>query len=697
MTIHQNSSKITTNHLKRKAIVYLRQSTERQVQHNQESKRLQYALANHAQDLGWKEIDVIDTDLGASAGIGAGERAGFDRLLAAVAKGEVGIVLSREVSRLSRTDKDWCRLLEVCQIFDTLICDEEQVYDLSLLGDQLVLGIKGTLSVVELKTIQMRMLAGKEAKALRGELYSMLPPGYIIDPLGKVVKDPDVRIQEAISLIFRKFRELWSVRKTFLWFREQGIELPIHSCHGAKRKIEWQLPSHSFIGYVLGHAFYAGAYVWGRQETYKVVENGTVKKRHRKICRQEDCKVFIPNHHEGYIDWEAFKENERIIASNKVRSEKNDSIGAIRSGQGLLCGLLRCGCCGRKLHIRYWGRRGTSPSYMCVGTNNTGSNVCLSFGGRKVEQRFSQELLKTLSPYGVKASLMAIERLKSGHDEKIKALNRQLEQIQYEAERVFEQYNSVDPRHRLVADELERRWNEKLEQVEKLKLSLNTITQQSCPLSEKDHKRISQLGENFQQVWKSCTFETKKKIVRTVVEDVIATLDSAKQMLHFIIHWKGGTHTHFEMERPRSATSQKTSLEDIEIIRKMGVRYGDGEIARVLNKLGHPTGKGNQWTAQRVQSMRYKYSISGQTKTKPDPEILTLNQAAKYCNVSQLTIKRLVSSGVLKKNQVVPWAPWEIRRSDLDSEAVRSIFDRLHKTGKLIIEGDNSITSELLF
>ena len=232
MIEHRFSSKIQPEHLERKAVVYLRQSSERQVRENKESQRLQYALADRARDLGFKQVDIIDIDLGASAGLGAARREGFDRLLALVAKGEVGIVLSREVSRLSRTDKDWCRLLEVCQLFGTLIGDCEQIYDLSLMDDQLILGIKGTMSVVELNVLRMRLLAGMEEKARRGEMIRLLPPGYVCTGDGKVLKDPDKRVRKAIALIFSKFNEIGSIRQTFLWFQNEGMELPVNKSHG---------------------------------------------------------------------------------------------------------------------------------------------------------------------------------------------------------------------------------------------------------------------------------------------------------------------------------------------------------------------------------------------------------------------------------------------------------------------------------
>ena len=239
------SPKIKPEHLARKAIVYLRQSTEKQVRQNLESQRLQYDLGERMHALGWSDVEIIGHDLGASAAIGAARREGFERVLSSVALGEVGIVVSREVSRLSRTDKDWCRLVEVCQIFGTLIGDEQQVYDLNYLDDQLVLGIKGTLSVVELKVLRQRLQAGQESKARRGELFKRLPVGYVHDGVGKVVLHPDQRLRDAIQLVFTKFRELWSVRQSFQWFRDHDVELPANPIRGTR--IIWKIPSQSLI------------------------------------------------------------------------------------------------------------------------------------------------------------------------------------------------------------------------------------------------------------------------------------------------------------------------------------------------------------------------------------------------------------------------------------------------------------------
>jgi DNA invertase Pin-like site-specific DNA recombinase len=266
--------KIKPQHLARKAVVYLRQSTEKQVRENVASQRLQYGLEHRARELGWSEVEILDQDLGSSASVGASPRHDFDALVGSVALREVGIIMSREVSRLSRTDKDWCHLLEVCRVFDTLLGDAEQVYDLSQMDDQLVLGIKGTMSVVELNVLRQRLQQGAEEKARRGELVRLLPPGYRHDGSGQVVKDPDQRVQQAIALVFAKFRQTWSIRQTFIWFDDEGIRLPVNKSVGGRMRIVWQPPTHAFIDDVLHNPFYAGAYVYGRRPVETVLKEG---------------------------------------------------------------------------------------------------------------------------------------------------------------------------------------------------------------------------------------------------------------------------------------------------------------------------------------------------------------------------------------------------------------------------------------
>jgi DNA invertase Pin-like site-specific DNA recombinase len=687
MTETLYSPKIKPEHLARKAIVYLRQSSEKQVRQNKESQRLQYDVAERMRALGWKQVEIVDGDLGSSAAMASARREGFERVLSSVALGEVGIVGSREVSRLSRTDKDWCRLLEVCQIFGTLIADEQQVYDLNYLDDQLVLGIKGTLSVVELKVLRQRLQAGQESKARRGELFKRLPVGYVLDAMSKVVFHPDQRVCGAIQLVFEKFRERWSVRQTFQWFRDHDVELPANPIQGTR--LVWKIPTQSLVRDLLCNPFYAGAYVWGRRPVATVLSEGRLEKRQGATRRAEDCRVFIPDHHVGYIDWATYEENQRMIRRNSVNWQGDESMAAIRAGQGLLVGLLRCGHCGRKLHVRYWGGSGTNARYLCKGDYDDGGQYCLGFGGASVDRRLGQEVLKVISPLGVEASLKALEELSAGDAAQRATLSNKLEQLEYEAKKAFEQYDAVDARNRLVAGELERRWNEKLEEVETTKQRLSSLNGKRWTLSSDEEERIRLMGENFAESWHSdgCPPTLKKMIFRTTMEEIVVRADADKKTLEFTIHWKGGVHTQLTMERPRSAIETATPVEALEIIRRMAVRHGDDQIASVLNRLGHSTGKGKRWNQERVATARRNHSIPGQKRALPDPDRVSLSQAARICGVSHRTIERLVEAGLLRREQTTPRAPWEIRRGDLNAEPVRSIVERLLRTGKLMLHG----------
>lgn len=687
--------KVQPEHLGRKAIVYLRQSSDKQVRENLESQRLQYAMAERARALGWSNVEVIDSDLGRSASVGAKRREGFESIVAQVSLGEVGIIFSYELSRLSRTDKDWCQLFEICPLVDTLVADEQHIYDLTIADDQLVLGIKGSISVMELRTLKARLLRGQEEKAKRGELHRSLKPGFIKDPDGRIVKDPDKRVQDAIALVFDRFRATGTVRQTFKWFQNEKLELPVNRFRYGRCELVWQIPTLGFIADVLRNPIFAGAYVYGRRQSEMVIAEGRVAKRQGAPRQPEQCRVFLRDHHPGYIDWETFEENQRMIRRNKMRDAQGEAMPAARSGQGLLMGLLRCGRCGRKLHVHYWGKGGTAGRYLCAGEFASGGKHCLGFGAVRVDQRFADKLLEVLSPLGIQASLEAARQMAAAGQERRTAIANQLEQARYEERRAYEQYNEADPRNRLVAAELERRWNAKLEQVEELGKRLAQVEAEARDVSEAEQGALMELGRDFARVWQSahCPPELKKRIIRTVVEEIIVNLDGATQLLSFVIHWKGGVHTTLEMPRPRSAAERKTAQEDIDIIRAMAVRYGDDEIARVLVKLGRTRAKGGRWSEHGVYEVRKRNGIAGQRRSQEDPDILSLARAAKHCGVSDTAIKRMVTAGILKLVQLAPFAPWEIRRADLDASPVREVVETLRSTGKLVLptrEGDTS-------
>lgn len=699
MNKETQNHKITPEHLQRKAVVYLRQSSPRQVRENLESQRLQYGLLDHAQALGWRDIEPLDTDLGMSASIGSARREGFDRLTAAVARGEIGIIMARELTRLSRTDKDWCQLMEVCQVFNTLLGDDEHIYDLALQDDLLLLGIKGTLSVIEIKVLKKRMLDGQEEKARRGELMRLLPPGYVTGADGKVVKDPDLRIQESVSSVFRVFRDTWSVRQTFKWFHDHEVELPVNKHRGGRWHRVWQAPSQSYVPNMLGNAFYAGAYAYGQRVMETVFVAGRLKKRVGRFRKPHECRVFIRDHHERYIDWETFEENQRMIQGNAVKDGREETRAAIRGGRGLLTGLLRCGRCGRRLYVSYDRRDGGSLRYLCKGAYDQGGEYCLGFGGVTLDRRLSEEILKVISPLGITASLEALDTFDAARQERRQALARHLQQLEHEARRAGEQFDEVDARNRLVAAELESRWNQKRDEVRRLKEEVERVERETHTLSETDREKVLQMGRDFANVWNSphCPIELKKKIARTIIEEIIANQDRSTGRLSLVIHWKGGTHTSLEVKMPPPGAEQKTVAEDLEIVRRMAPRYGDDQIAAVLNRLGRKTGKGRRWNRVSVRTVRRNYSIGGTGNRVIDPEVLNMEQAAKECGVCTATIRKLVALGILRKEQVAPFAPWELQRSELESEPVRTILETLRTTGKLVLDGDVSSRQGKLF
>jgi DNA invertase Pin-like site-specific DNA recombinase len=676
-------SKINSDHIRRVAIVYLRQSSMSQVRNNIESQRLQYALADRAAALGWKNVEVIDSDLGVSAAAGSRRRQGFERLLSLVALGQVGIVLSREVSRLSRNDQDWCRLLEICRVFGTLIADDDHVYDLAHMDDQLVLGIKGTLSVVELGVLRMRMQRGLESKAASGRLKLRLPTGYVYDADDHPVKSPDARTREAIALVFRRFRELQNGRQLCVWVHDQGIEMPVWQYTGGKPRVMWRPPTHLFLVGIIKNPFYAGAYVYGRRPTETVVVDAKIAKRTAKLQAAECCRVFIPDHHEAYITWEEFQENQEILRRNSPRKEGNDAVTSARSGAGLLVGLLRCGHCGRKLHVNYWGRSGTSPRYICKGEYPDVSNTCVSFAGTLVEKSVENQLLAALSPLGVEASVFARDSVCRVGEEKIGVLRHRAEQLRYEASRAFEQYDEVDPRNRLVAAELERRWNAKLTAAEEAEAALAEAQRGSAPLEAATLARLQHLGEHFEEAWHSpaCSGRLKKQILRTAVREIVVRRRDRE--LVFVVHWAGGAHTELRFDRPAPGSHHKTSTDAIEIIRSLGPRYDDGAIAGVLNLHGLTTGQGKQWNAPRVATARRRYGIERKSTSPEALGLLGLKRAAAHCGVSQETIQKLVASGLVRNEQTIARAPYEISKADLDSEPVQRALERLRASGRL--------------
>ena len=459
------SDKIKPQHLERKAILYIRQSSVYQVNHNLESQKLQYAMEERLRQLGWREIEVVGDDLGRSAA-GTILRAGFERMVAEVCLGKVGAVAAREVSRFARNSREWQQLIEVCRVVDTVLIDQETVYTPRQSNDHLLFGLKGSLHEYELDLLRQRSVEARRAKAQRGELIVAASVGYIKTDEQHLEKDPDRRVQQAILLVFEKFLELGSVRQTLLWFLEQGLEMPARNQFG---EICWKRPSYSTVYRILTSLVYAGAYAYGKTEHTTHYENGEPRKGARRKPR-EQWLALIPNAHEGYVSWEQFEQIQQAIASNDRGWEQS---GAVQNGPALLAGLLRCRRCGRKLTIRYSGNQADVLRYACHrGFLDNGQACCIAFGGTSVDEAIVREVLRVVQPAAVEAAVLASEEEARKQDDVLQALRRDLEAARYSAGRAQKQYDAADPENRLVADELERRWNQALQRVQEVELRI---------------------------------------------------------------------------------------------------------------------------------------------------------------------------------------------------------------------------------
>jgi DNA invertase Pin-like site-specific DNA recombinase len=440
-------TKITAEHLGRGGFVYIRQSTGDQLLHNPESRRRQYRLADRARQLGWSNVEVIDDDLGRSGG--GISRPGFERLLAAICEGQVGAVFAIEASRLARNGRDWHTLIEFCGLVGTVIVDEDGIYDPRHPNDRLLLGMKGTMSELELSLFRQRSHEALKQKARRGALFLRVAGGYVRAGRDRIEKDPDQRVQQALRLVFAKFAELQSVRQVHLWLRDEGIALPV-ACHSAAEGhgTVWRLPLYNTVHNILTNPVYAGAYAFGRTMSKVSVEDG-----HKRVKRglrrpQTEWDVLLKDRHEGYIAWSEFERNQRVIANNATG--KGPSVrGAVRRGELLLAGLLRCGHCGRKMHVSYGGKAGR---YNCHGARvNHGTGRCISFGGLRADHTVGTEVLRVLKPLGIDAAVEALETQTSETSIAQRQLDLALQQARFAAAHARRQYGNMTPSIPIIA------------------------------------------------------------------------------------------------------------------------------------------------------------------------------------------------------------------------------------------------------
>lgn len=674
-------TKITTEHLARQACVYVRQSTFDQVQHNLESRRRQYGLAERARTLGWSEVVVIDDDLGRS---GSGvHRPGFERLLAALCEGIVGAVFCIEASRLARNGRDWHTLLEFCRLVDALIIDEDGVYDPRQTNDRLVLGMKGTLSEMELSILRQRSYAALMQKAQRGELFTTVPIGFLRTRNDSIELDPDARIREAITVVFRKFRKLGSIRQVLLWLRQEAIELPSVLYGPEGRSVVWKLPGYAAVNKMLCNPIYGGAYAYGRTKTVVRIESGRKKNLKGQRVERQDWQILIPAHHEGYIEWEEYELNQRQIANNA--NMKGVMVrGPARNGGALLAGLLRCGHCGRKLHVAYSGTAGQCLRYDCRGArNNHGTDRCISFGGLSADQRVTEEVLGRLQPLGMRAALEAIDRHAQIGDERIRQKELVLEQARFEVARARRQYDAVDPDNRLVAAELERRWNEALKHDAAIELALAALREsQPTGLSAAAQERLVQLGDDLPSLWNhpQSSPELKKRILRTVLHEIVVRREA--DTISMLLHWQGADHTSIEFVTTKTGQHRwSTSQDTITLVGELARVQPDQGIAAILNRLGTRTAHGHTWTEARVCSLRHDHGIAAYREgERSERRELTLEETAQELGVCTMTVRRLIDRKILPARHACVGAPWIIRRDDLNSIAAEIAARSLPRT-----------------
>jgi DNA invertase Pin-like site-specific DNA recombinase len=658
-------TKITTEHLARSACVYIRQSTADQLTHNHESRRRQYGLVDRAKQLGWSNVDVIDDDLGRSGGGIA--RPGFERLLAKICDGCVGAVLAIEVSRLARNGRDWHTLIEFCGLVGTLIADEDGIYDPRHPNDRLLLGMKGTMSELELSMFRQRSQEALKQKARRGALVLGVAAGYVKVGRDRVEKNPDKRVQQALQLVFTKFAELQSARQVHLWLREEGIELPVKSRQGEAHGVVWRLPAYNIVHNILTNPIYAGAYTFGRTKSRVSVAGGRKHIRRGVQKPMAEWDVLIKDHHAAYITWDEFERNLTAIANNATGMSSALARGAAREGELLLPGLLRCRHCGRKLHVHYskLGR------YNCYGARtNHGAARCISISGLSIDAAISKEVLRVLKPLGIEAALRAIEGQSSTATAAELQLELSLQHARYEAAHARRQYDAVDPANRLVASELERRWNEALQAVARVEGELAAlIARRPPPLGGPERQQLMALGADLERAWlhPAATAATRKRILRAALTEIVVRREGA--IIHAVLHWQGGDHTELHVEQRLNAAGRynpRVPEDTIALVRELARLMPDQQIARLLNRIGVETGHGNAWTLERVRGFRNHHGVAvfrdGEWAERGE---ITLEAAAKLIGVCNMTALRMLRRGDIKGRQACAGAPWVIKTDDL--------------------------------
>ena len=548
-----------------------------------------------------------------------------------------------------------------------LLIDADGVYDPRDPNDRLLLGMKGQISEMELANFRARAQAALAQKAKRGELIQRVAVGYVRTADERLEKTPDARVREAIELVFRKFNELGSARRLYFWLSTEKIQLPTVT-DGTGSAVRWQEPRYHSLLSLLQNPVYAGAYAYGRTRTQVHLAQGRKQVSRTKRRAPADWQVLITEHHEGYIGWDEYQRIQTLLAHNAVG--RGDAVrGAVRSGQALLVGLLRCGHCGRKLHVEYPSQGHTR--YACTSSRLDPEGVCcVRINGPQADDLASEEILRCLSPLGIEAALGALQAHQDTEDERIRQKSLALEQARYEVARAQRQYDAVDATNRLVAAELERRWNAALRRQADLEEQIEALRQERPHrISEQQQHTLLALGADLRRLWEhpQSSPELKKRILRTVLTEIVVTANGSEVQLLF--HWRGGEHTQLCFEKVRTGQHRfVTDANTIDLVRGLARLQPDAMIASILNRIGHRTAHGERWTARSVCSLRHRHAIdvhaAGEWRQRAE---VTLDEAAAMLKVNPTTVIKWIRSGRLRATQLCPNAPWVLQQSDVES------------------------------
>jgi len=677
--------------LRRKAVVYVRQSTQTQVQNNLESQRRQYDLVEEARRRGFSQIEVIDDDLGRSAS-GMVARPGFDRLVAWLCAGEVGAVLCFDASRLARNGRDWHHLLELCGLVEARVIDLDGVYDPCRPNDRLLLGMKGSISEFELGVLRARMFEAARAKAQRGELRISVPIGYVWHREGGLGFDPDLRLQEVIRLIFARFRKQGSARQVFLSLAAEQVHFPRPSDGKRMVAFDWTPIRYRNVISVLKNPFYAGTYAYGKSEKRTTLVEGRLRKSYGHGKPVDQWEVMLKDHHEAYIDWAEFERNQKQLAINAY--SKVDGVKSGRGGRALLAGMLCCARCGRRLTVAYTGRGAGQPVYRCDRRSvQLAQPQCFAFGGRRPDEAIARELLRAVEPWAIEAALQAERRHMEVQADQRRIVDLELQQARYEATLAERRYAACDPDNRLIAAQLEKSWESALQRVQACQRRVDAMDQTLSAVAMPD---LDGLAQDLSVAWDApgVTMRTRQQLLHTLVQEIIADLDEKTREIVLTIHWRGGQHSQVRLAKPRSGEHGcRTPDQALAVMRSMAGKWSDEHIAATLNRMGLPTGQAKTWTAHRVSSVRRVNDIRAYRSAHKDGQWLTMSQAAAKLGVNNHRIRRLIKDGILPAEQVVPRAPYQIRASDLLDPKVIDAAARTDRPCRAVGENQLSMFS----